>query len=57
MTELGKEREQLITDMVLYCVFSEHLEKYTSAEIKEKLSFFFDMEEIEFVIKKIREDV
>ena len=50
MTELGKEREQLITDMVLYCAFSEHLEKYTSAEIKEKLSFFFDMEEIEFVI-------
>ncbi len=50
MTELGKEREQLITDMVLYCAFSEHLEKYTPAEIKEKLSFFFDMEEIEFVI-------
>ena len=54
MNELGKEREQLITDMVLYCAFSEHLEKvYIS---RNKRVIFFDMEEIEFVIKQIGED-
>ena len=57
MTELSKERKRLIMDMVLYCSFSEHLDRCTLNEIKEKLSFFFDIEEIEFCIKKIQEDV
>ena len=55
-TEFSKEREKLITDMVLYSVYSEHLEKFSVNEIREKLEFFFDKEEIEFVINKLNEN-
>ena len=53
--EFSKEREKLITDMLLYSVYSEHLEKFTVNEIREKLEFFFDKKEIEFVINKLKE--
>ena len=53
--EFSKERERLITDMLLYCVYSEHLEKFTVKEISEKLEFFFDKGEVELVLNKLKE--
>lgn len=55
--EFSKERERLITDMILYSIYSEHVEKFTFAEIQERLEFFFDKKEIEFVISKLKEDI
>jgi len=55
--EFSKERERLITDMILYSVYSEHLEKFTFTEIQERLGFFFDKKEIEIVISRLKESI
>ena len=56
-TNFSKEREKLIADMILYSLFSEHLEKFSVNEICRKLEFFFDKGEIEFVLHSLKEDV
>jgi len=57
ITNFSKEREKLITDMILYSLFSEHLEKFSVNEICRKLEFFFDKGEVELVLNKLKEDV
>ena len=56
-TNFSKEREKLIADMILYSLFSEHLEKFSVNEICRKLEFFFDKGEVELVLNKLKEDV
>ncbi len=54
--EFSKEREKIIMDMLLYSFYSEHLEKFSINEIREKLEFFFDKKEIEIVGNKLKEN-
>ena len=56
-TNFSKEREKLIADMILYSLFSEHVQKFTVNQICRKLELLFDKGEIEFVLHNLKEDV